>query len=184
MRVDPALVSMLWGQATAKRLVTDRLALRFGAGNSSTPVPPHALPLLSAPWESGAGLTVELWLHGHSAAVANQSLVALGSADQGMALRVAGSGPSGGVTLQVSDGTRAVSVTTDTTCGRALVASGSHHIAVVLDAGPLIALFVVDGVLCDGGADAWRGWAWLPRRLGDVSGGARALFIGQGYGAT
>ena len=47
----------------------------------------------------------------------------------------------------------------------ARVVSGAAAVGVVVDAGPMLATFLVDGLLCDGGhaGAKWAaGWAWLP----------------------
>ena len=40
----------------------------------------------------------------------------------------------------------------------------------IIDAGPKIITFVIDGRLCDGGASRQFGWGRYPQPLGDVSG--------------
>ena len=42
-----------------------------------------------------------------------------------------------------------------------------------MDAAPRIITFVIDGVLCDGGADRPRGWGRYKDALGDVRGAGR-----------
>jgi hypothetical protein len=39
----------------------------------------------------------------------------------------------------------------------------------IVDGGPNLMLVLVDGVLCDGGENAQRGWGRVSRRLTDVS---------------
>ena len=51
-----------------------------------------------------------------------------------------------------------------------------HHVVAIVDAGPRIITFVVDGVLCDGGAHRQFGWGRYRGEIGDVS-GARRLRI-------
>ena len=177
-RVEPALVTLLWAQLQGWAMPpvsSEGLVLSFGPGPAEPSLPPHALPSLSQAWRAGAGITIELWLRHRSA---NDTLVHIGSPE----------GSSGGLSLlaeadgaaqmRVSDGQAAGELTTDPTCSRALAAAGAHHLVLTLDAGPLIATFVVDGVLCDGGAERWRGWAWLPQDLTDVSGAADRIAVG------
>ena len=45
-----------------------------------------------------------------------------------------------------------------------------HHVVCIVDGGPKIITFVVDGVLCDGSAHRQYGWGRFPADLGDVSG--------------
>lgn len=43
-----------------------------------------------------------------------------------------------------------------------------HHVVIIADAGPLIVMFLVDGVFCDGGGIVSAGWSWIPpfKKLG------------------
>ena len=40
---------------------------------------------------------------------------------------------------------------TDPMCSAVLASPGKHHVGIVLDAGPMVVTFVVDGLVCDGG---------------------------------
>ena len=55
-----------------------------------------------------------------------------------------------------------------------------HQHRIILDGGPQIVMFVVDGVLCDGASTQLRGWQWLePALVGDLGGaGATGIDIG------
>ncbi|MGH7956364.1 MAG: LamG-like jellyroll fold domain-containing protein, partial [Opitutaceae bacterium] len=50
-----------------------------------------------------------------------------------------------------------------------------HHIAVIVDGGPKIISFVVDGELHDGGDRRQFGWARFPRELRTVSFGDKLV---------
>merc|ERR1711933_414284 len=73
--------------------------------------------------------------------------------------------------------------TIDGTCALKLAATDSrtHQLGIVVDAGPKIAFFVVDGVLCDGGIAAVRGWSWVSDSIGDLSTDVDALQISETY---
>jgi hypothetical protein len=45
-----------------------------------------------------------------------------------------------------------------------------HHVAVIVDGGPKVVTFVVDGALCDGGEYRQFGWGRFSPHLRDVSG--------------
>ena len=46
-------------------------------------------------------------------------------------------------------------------------------------------MFLVDGVLCDGGVSQTRGWAWVEHLTGNLNqGGTSELQIGKGYGGA
>ena len=56
-------------------------------------------------------------------------------------------------------------------CDQHILKSGVwHHIAVIVDGGPKIITFLVDGVLCDGGEIRQFGWGRFNRDLGDING--------------
>ena len=48
----------------------------------------------------------------------------------------------------------------------------THHVVITVDAGPKIIMFVVDGILCDGGGGSLRqfGWARFDKSLADING--------------
>jgi hypothetical protein len=45
-----------------------------------------------------------------------------------------------------------------------------HHIVAIVEGGPKIIMFVVDGVLCDGGEDRQFGWGRFDAGLTDLGG--------------
>ena len=53
-----------------------------------------------------------------------------------------------------------------------LTAGKAHHVAVIVDGGPRLILFVVDGVLCDGGNARTFGWGRFSPNLRHANGGA------------
>ena len=61
----------------------------------------------------------------------------------------------------------------------ALRAGQEHRITFIVDGGPNLILALVDGILCDGGDDARRGWGRFSRRLADL-GGQATLQISAG----
>jgi hypothetical protein len=71
------------------------------------------------------------------------------------------------VRIEISDGEHAGFWS----CDRRLIAPGAwRHVAIIVDGGPKVISFVVDGTLCDGGPDAIYGWGRFHPDLGDVSG--------------
>jgi hypothetical protein len=69
--------------------------------------------------------------------------------------------------LELSDGRHPVERwSTD----RGLLSGGRrHHVTWIIDGGPNLILPVLDGLLCDGGDDAARGWGRFSRRLTDIT---------------
>ena len=63
-------------------------------------------------------------------------------------------------------------------CDPGLLTLGStHHLAIIVDGGPKIITFIVDGKLCDGGEHRQFGWGRFSPDLRDVNGGNH-LYIG------
>jgi len=61
-----------------------------------------------------------------------------------------------------------------------LGAGARHHLAVVVDGGPKIISFVVDGVLCDGGACRQFGWGRFNSALRHVNSADKNPIIAPG----
>ena len=79
-------------------------------------------------------------------------------------------------------------VTCDTACRARNYVSGNMEgqntiCTGTCDAGAGTVHFVVDGVACDGGGVATRGWAWLPTNLTHVA-GSGSFQVGPDYGAS
>ena len=75
--------------------------------------------------------------------------------------------PNLAVAMTLSDGETSVTWDTDSD----LMTPGMHHIVATLDANPRIGTMVVDGQLCDGGADRPFGWKHFDEVPGGIHGG-------------
>ena len=65
-------------------------------------------------------------------------------------------------------------------CDAGLINIGqTHHLTTIIDGGPHIISFVVDGILCDGGTHRQYGWGRFSEDLRDVD-GSDSLRIGSG----
>ena len=67
----------------------------------------------------------------------------------------------------------------DLTCALTLSLPGTHHLGVIVDG---LASFVVDGVICDGGFNQLRGWAWLHGGVGNLQGEMAHVLGGRLWG--
>ena len=56
------------------------------------------------------------------------------------------------------------------TTGENALSSGPHHVTIIVDGGPRIVMFVIDGVLYDGGNEQMFGFGWFNRYLSDING--------------
>ena len=61
-----------------------------------------------------------------------------------------------------------------------LQAGARHHLAVVVDGGPKIISFIIDGVLCDGGAFRQFGWGRFNSALRHVNSADKNPIIAPG----
>ena len=198
-RVDPELLALLFAQGSSTKVPTAGLALSFGAQPAQQhPLPAHSLPDLGAPYTKGLGVTLELWLEDHVHAKRGETLVDtvprsafklnVTSSKDGVATRAypltLWLDDGSGAAQPTAGGTGNTGITVDEACSLQLTSPGRHQLGVILDAGPQIVLFVVDGVLCDGGPAQLRGWQWLyPALGGDLGGGVSALSVAPGgYG--
>ena len=56
-------------------------------------------------------------------------------------------------------------------CDRNIIKAGTrHHVAIIVDGGPKVITFVVDGILCDGGQARRYGWGRFGPELDAVHG--------------
>jgi hypothetical protein len=142
------------------------------------------------------GLTVELWLASaldvHRASdslLESYAVDQAGAAQSGLGLRQSWNGTvtatmvgSGGPPA-LGSAPLTIEWSTDPACSRQLAQPGSHYLALVLDPGPMMVSFMVDGKLCDGGplkTGGWRaGWSLLPTALGSVAGGKQLALGGR-----
>ena len=84
-------------------------------------------------------------------------------------------GKNGSVEIVLNDGRTENRWSSDQ---NALSTGKSHHISVIVDGGPKIITFVVDGKLHDGGAERQFGWGRFSRDLRGLN-GASQLRIGK-----
>ncbi|NNJ85652.1 MAG: LamG domain-containing protein [Akkermansiaceae bacterium] len=54
-----------------------------------------------------------------------------------------------------------------------LKAGQTHHVTAIVDGGPNIITFIVDGKLCNGGEQRIRGWGRFNPKVGDINGASK-----------
>jgi hypothetical protein len=191
--LPPDFLDLLLRQDSLAAVAAQGLALSLGGGAQGQRFPTPPLPAF-APAPSGgyqAGWTLEFWLGAFGAgAAAGQALVDVrGANGTGFAVSLQSAAWGGSFTLQLAlqdaRGTRAA-FTLDATCARLLSgaidgAAGRAHVVLVVDASAHIALGVVEGLLCSGGAGDVRGWQWLPLGLAGFEGASESFVWGGGY---
>ena len=163
--VDPALLEGLWTQGSVKRvtrsgLVSQAAARQARKGTIQMP----KLPLLAA----RAGFSLDLWVRFDDLSAGQVLLDSRDAMGKGVVLQTTAH-PA--LELVLSDGTR----TNQWRCDRGLLtAAKTHHVGIVVDGGPRLITFLVDGLVCDGGAERQYGWGRFSPELGDVNGEAQA----------
>ena len=160
--VDPTLLEGMWAHLENCTLTTVGLAARWQPPAESLDMP--TLPSLAA----GGGFTLELRMGLPVLRGGHVLLDARDGAGRGVLVTVTDRHT---VALLLHDGKTAAWWD----CDEGLLRAGQeHHVAIVVDGGPRIIGFVVDGQYCDGGERRDYGWGRFAGELDDVNGAARA----------
>jgi len=172
--VEPGLLEGLWNQFENTAVATEGLLLNWPNGGMrphETEMPP--LPAFCARDHSRAdygmkdlrqGFSLDLWLRLDSLAAGQVVLDSRMENGQGLALQTT---PRGTLEIVLNDGR--TENRWDCDPGR-LQAGQLHHVAVVVDGGPRIITFLVDGQLCDGGEARQFGWGRFSPNLRHANG--------------
>lgn len=160
--IDAALLEGLWRQGEVRAVARTGLALEL-AGDACAPGATAPLPRFGN-FAEGAGLAVELWLT--LAASAGEQVIFNTRNRHGRGITLA-LGPHGALRLTLG----APSIEAEWESDPGLLRPGqAHHVVAIVDGGPRLITFVVDGILCDGGVMRPKGWGRFPRELGDLNG--------------
>ena len=159
--IDRTLLEGIWNQA-ANRTVTkaglvlqlERAALRA----KQTAMP--ELPSLGG----GGGFSLDFKVRFDDLAAEQVLLDWRDKAGKGGVVKTT---PQKTIRLELCDGR----ITAGWDCDRGLLkAAKTHHVTIVVDGGPKVISFVVDGRLCDGGAERLFGWGRFDKTLNNVNG--------------
>ncbi len=155
--IDSALFEGLWNQGKVREVARDGLLLECGPGDA--PLPGKLGP------ESTGGLTVDIWLTLENTGPGGMLVDTRDAKGRGLALTTTDDAT---VRLELSDGK--TQFTWD--CDAGVLQPGKrHHVVAIVDAGPQIVSFIVDGQFRDGGPQRQFGWGRYAEPLGDVTGG-------------
>ena len=173
--VDAGLLEGLWEQFYNAKPATDGPVLEVcDPAPEGVPMPglPDLLTRDNTRSDYGtkdlrAGFTVDLWLRLETLEAGRTILDARDETGHGWALTTTDNGT---VRISLNDGR-----TQDSwDCDPGLLSPGKlHHLVAIVDCGPKLILFLVDGMLCDGGEHRQFGWGRFSPNLRDVNGAGR-----------
>jgi hypothetical protein len=173
-QLDPVLLNGLWTQFEERSVSREGLALEWKKGQPGT-VPAPRLPAFCERDYHQKDYRKKDLRNGFTLDVRFQ----LGSTEGGRILLdnrdAEGCGAclltaeTGALQLILNDGQTENRWSSDPGL---LTAGKAHHVAVIVDGGPRLILFVVDGVLCDGGNARTFGWGRFSPNLRHANGGA------------
>ncbi len=160
--LDPGLLEALWGQFENSEIAREGLVLDLpGAEDMPRETDMPELPefVTRAYWgagpsrlDLGGGFTLDLWLRLESLEAGQVILDSRSAEGAGLALA---STPRGTLEIVLNDGRGESRWDTDP----GVVQAGRlQHVVAMVDGGPKIISFVVDGRLCDGGESRTYGW--------------------------
>jgi hypothetical protein len=154
--LDRTLLEGLWSQGSVNEVAQEGLLGEFASGKTKLP---GTIDLGRC-----GGVSLEVWLTLDNDST-KEPLVDTRDADgRGIALSTA---ENGALAIELFDGQTKAAWQSDP----GLIAAGKqHHVVAIVDAGPKILTFVVDGRLCDGGPARQYGWGRYEGELGDVTG--------------
>jgi hypothetical protein len=123
----------------------------------------RALPNLA----QGGGFSVDFWIKLDDLSAGQLVVDSRDELGRGFVVKTA---EHGTIRIEMSDGTHVGFWA----CDRGIIKPKVwHHVAIIVDGGPKIISFVVDGMLCDGGTHCIYGWGRFTSELNEVSGSKR-----------
>ena len=180
--MDPSLLQGLWSQFDANEIATEGRILSLPAEDGPLPssVAMPRLPEFLARDNQRAdhgtcdfrtGFTLDVWLRFESLEPGQLVLDTRTETGEGLCLRTSN---HHALELSLSDGRCENRWCTDSDV---MEAGRLQHVVAIVDAGPKIISFVVDGVLCDGAGKRQFGWGRFSPTLRHAN-GAETLRIG------
>ncbi len=176
--IDRALLEGVWNQFENKTVTSRGLSTivdgSVTAPGSSIPMP--RLPILS----EGGGFTLDFRLKLSELSEGQILLDTRTPAGKGILVATTGRFT---LNLTLSDGVRESSWESDPGDREGTLRSGVwQHVTVIVDGGPKIVSYVIDGAFNDGGAVRDYGWGRFDAAMGDVNGAAQARFAPAIFG--
>ncbi len=171
--IDPALLQGLWTQGQKRERIENGLLLsRDGERIQNEKLKIPALPNLA----EGGGFTIELLLRFDMISTDQSLLDTRDENGKGIRIRTA---DKNNIEFIMNDGAREFAWDCD---ANLLVPETWHHIAVVVNGGPKIVSYVIDGIVGDGGEERQKGWQRFSSEFADINGGKDAQVVFSFHG--
>jgi hypothetical protein len=177
--IDPALLEAVWKQDENHSIARRQCAVDL-RGGSLMPDSTFSMPRLGN-LAANKGFSIDFWLKLRELSAGQIVFSTIGSSGRGVQVSV-----SDRFTLQIAlnDGRQEWSWDSDPGTQSGTLRVGDwQHMAVIVDGGPKIVSFAIDGVFNDGGDVRQYGWARFPKDLGDVNGSSNAEVAKGLYGS-
>ena len=178
-RIDPSLLQGLWDQFERADLTREGQLLEVDEPGPAVVDMPALPPFVRrsglSPYGTDdlrTGFSLELWFQLDSSVAGRVLLDTRLENGQGFVLQHKGNGQ---LELVLDDGRTRASWDSDP---RAVSVGKRHHTVVIVDGGPNVISFVVDGRLCDGGDFRQFGWGRFSPHLRHANGSPRLLIDG------
>ncbi len=169
--VNEELLKQLWNQFSHAQVEKDGLLLETSSKSETVKMPklPEFVARDSSRHDYGTkdlrnGFTIDLWVQFKSLEAGQILLDNRNESGQGLCLQTTANGT---VEFTLNDGRTENRWDSDPGLLRE---AHYHHIAIVVDGGPKIISFVVDGQLCDGGRHRQFGWGRFSPNLRHANG--------------
>lgn len=168
-KIDRKFLTSLWDQFDIKEEAKNGLVLKLNEkelSQGSVTIMPE-LPALT-----NGGITIDFWIKLNHLSAGQVILDARDEKGKGIALETTGRST---IKLIMNDGEHEMIWDSDPgTHPGTLVAGEWQHVAVIVDGGPKIISFVVNGNFCDGGAVRDYGFERFDRDFKDINGAKQA----------
>ncbi len=178
-RIDPSLLQGLWDQFERADLTREGQLLEVDEPGPAVVDMPALPPFVRrsglSPYGTDdlrTGFSLELWFQLDSSVAGRVLLDTRLENGQGFVLQHKGNGQ---LELVLDDGRTRASWDSDP---RAVSVGKRHHAVVIVDGGPNVISFVVDGRLCDGGDFRQFGWGRFSPHMRHANGSPRQLIDG------